>query len=218
MKRSLAILALLMLSFAINVYCGTLKDLRDGKTYRTVKIGDQEWMAENLNKKIDLCCLDFPEDLSYRNERFKVFTVGSWCYENKASNCKKYGRLYTWMAALDACPIGWHLPDKWEFETLINTVGNWGNTGKMLKSKKGWSEGGNGIDAVSFTALPAGRYLNFLDDEFINKGNFAFFWSASEGGLGHAFLMRLDYNNEYADLKQFNKTDAFSVRCVKDSE
>lgn len=76
-------------------------DERDGQTYKVIKIGKQVWMAENLNYE----------------------TKDSYCYENAPANCEKYGRLYTWEAALNACPLGWHLPTKEEFETLVANVG-----------------------------------------------------------------------------------------------
>ena len=84
----------------------TFTDSRDGKTYKTVKIGNQTWMAENLN-----------------------FTTaeGSWCYDDDTVNCNKYGRLYSWETARDVCPAGWHLPSKAEFETLLSNVGGSGS-------------------------------------------------------------------------------------------
>ena len=80
----------------------TFTDPRDGKTYKTVKIGDQEWMAENLD---------------YETKE------GSWCYDDNSSNCEKYGRLYDWLTAKTVIPAGWHLPSKEEWEKLLNTVG-----------------------------------------------------------------------------------------------
>ena len=77
---------------------GSFTDPRDGKTYKTVKIGNQVWMAENLNYDAG---------------------SGSWCYED----CSQYGRLYNWETAKGVAPQGWHLPSKSEFETLLNNLG-----------------------------------------------------------------------------------------------
>jgi uncharacterized protein (TIGR02145 family) len=82
---------------------GRFTDLRDGKKYKTVKIGNQVWMAENLN---------------YES------STGSWCYDNKISSCDKYGRLYDWKTACSAAPAGWHLPSKSEFEQLMRYLGD----------------------------------------------------------------------------------------------
>ena len=96
---------------------GTLVDKRDGKKYKTVKIGDQTWMAENLNYEVQ----------------------DSYCYNDDESNCKKHGRLYSWKAALYACPVGWHLPGNIDFKTLYESVGGKQVAGKKLKSKEGWN-------------------------------------------------------------------------------
>ena len=101
--------------FSTRLTQGTFTDFRDGQTYRTVKIGEQVWMAENLNFKTD----------------------SSWCYNDEESNCQKYGRLYSWNAARSACPVDWHLPSKAEFETLLKAVG--GMESRIRKMKKnGW--------------------------------------------------------------------------------
>lgn len=190
-----------LLALALTGCDSNLTD-RDGNTYRTVKIGSQTWMAENL----------------------KVRTEGSWCYEDKESNCQKFGRLYNWDAAKVACPAGWHLPSKEELEILLKFVGGvqenawkWENAGKMLKSTNGWNEykgkNCNGNDAFGFSALPAGERSN--NGEFNNEGCRAYFWSSTED-YSSAYYMNLHYSVVTALLGLSNKNLWFSVRCVKD--
>ncbi len=103
MKKNALALPFAVGAFLLLAGCGggTLTDRRDGQTYKTVKIGTQTWMAENLNYESD----------------------DSWCYDGKSSDCEKYGRLYTWDAAMEACPSGWHLPTDAEFEELKEFAG-----------------------------------------------------------------------------------------------
>ena len=192
MNRSFAIFVLLALSFATDAFCGILIDSRDGQSYRTVKIGNQVWMAENLNYE----------------------TANSYCYKDSASNCTKYGRLYTWAAAKAACPSGWHLPTEVEFKELVATVGGSSTAGKMLKSTSGWYSSGNGTDAYSFSALPAGYGSDY--GYYGNEGDNAHFWSSTENGSYSAYGMYLDYYDDNAYLDNSVKDYGFSVRCVKD--
>lgn len=190
-KQILTIFATSLLAIAL-VGCNELKDPRDGKIYRTVKIGKQVWMAENLNYK----------------------TEGSYCYQDNPANCKKYGRLYTWNAAYDACPVGWHLPSKAEFESLFRAVGVGAAAGTMLKSKTGWDDDGNGWDALGFSALPGG--CRTRGENFEDRGDHAYFWSSTENGSGFAYLMGL-YSKRNPDLDgDYYKNNSFSVRCLKD--
>ena len=174
-----------------STYKRSMTDSRDGKTYKTVKIGSQIWMAENLNFR----------------------TKDSWCNDNKESNCSKYGRLYTWNAAIKACPSGWHLPSKVEFETLFTAVGGKLTAGKMLKSQSGWYYNGNGIDAYGFSALPAPPQLPW---RFSYADKNAYFWSATKLGKYDAFYLYLYYRSETVYLYDYNKDNALSVRCLRD--
>ena len=170
-----------------------MKDTRDGQTYKTVKIGRQVWMAENLNYDIK----------------------HSYCYNDSTENCKKYGRFYTWEAALNACPEGWHLPTKGGFETLRFNVGGSDVAGKMLKSTTGWYDDGNGVDKYGFNVLPAGT--RYYDGVFYDAGKYANFWSASEIDENYAYDLDLGYRDESADLLNYDKDYANSVRCLRGS-
>ena len=204
----------------VNTDKNCFRDSRDGQTYKTVKIGDQVWMAENLNYASD---------------------SSSWCYHNEVSYCSKYGRQYSWSAAMDSvgtwsangkgcgygktcsptypvrgiCPEGWHLPTKAEFETLFTAVGGSGTACKILKSTIGWKSSGNGTDAFGFSALPAG-YRNYRGD-YDYEGINAYFWSSTEDDSYYAYYLNLYYSDDDAYLgRRNNKNYGFSVRCVKD--
>jgi uncharacterized protein (TIGR02145 family) len=131
---------------------GSFVDQRNSNEYKTVTIGSQIWMAENLNYAVE----------------------GSVCYDNKAENCTKYGLLYDWNTAKNACPAGWHLPSQAEWEEMTAYIGGWDAAEKKLKARSGWnnkSDGssGNGTDEFGLAALPGG-------DKGSSKSNF--------GGIG----------------------------------
>jgi uncharacterized protein (TIGR02145 family) len=219
------------------VVTGTMTDSRDGQTYKTVKIGNQVWMAENLNYAYT--------GVLYNNSGYTSDST-SWCFSNDPANCIKYGRLYTWAAAMDSvgtwstngkdcgygvqctpiypvrgiCPEGWHLPDKAEWNTLFTAVGGASTAGKMLSSTiswssvpGGWVRDGYGTDAYSFSALPAG-----LRDAtgYNNVGYHAYFWSSSEYNSSRTYIVGLDDEFDKADLYGSGKDYGYSVRCVKD--
>lgn len=124
---------------------GEFYDVRDGRTYSTVSIGAQEWMAENLNYNV----------------------AGSLCFVYLEENCNSYGRLYGW--PLDGvCPDGWHVPAETEWKTLFAYVGD--NSGTMLKSTGGWKAGMSGSDDYGFSAMPAGA-ASYVDMETYRELN-----------------------------------------------
>lgn len=178
---------------ARTVVKGTMTDSRDGKIYKTVKIGNQEWMAENLNYN----------------------TQESQCYKGNSVYCSKYGRLYTWNAAMTACPSGWHLPSKSELKTLMNVVGGQLIAGRMLKSRTEWLEKKNGLDVFSFTVLPAG-YGTGLGNKanFRGGGSDTFFWSSTEYDHKVFYVAFSGYDSAQKGGNS-SKDAVFSVRCIK---
>jgi uncharacterized protein (TIGR02145 family) len=175
------------------VYSGseisTFTDIRDGKEYKVVKIGKQAWMAENLNYEAE----------------------GSKCYDNKPTNCDKYGRLYDWKTAMKACPNGWHLPSREEWKSL--DFGNSETAGKKLKAKSDWSKNVNGDDIYGFAALPGGN--GSAGGRFLSVGYGGYWWSSSEneGFIAYSWNLR---NNDNVHGADDDKDFLFSVRCVKD--
>ncbi len=170
-----------------------LCDLRDKHVYGAQKIGDYIWMTQNLN---------YDTAGSYRPD------------DNRYSD--QYGRYYTWNTAMAACPKGWHLPSKYEFEKLIKTAGGEGIAGKNLKSTSMWHSSGAGIDDFGFAALPAGVVDNKGD--FYNATNFTYFWSSEDDGepsSGQALKLNLSYDADGAQLGNGYKDAAYSVRCVQ---
>jgi uncharacterized protein (TIGR02145 family) len=162
-------------------------DARDGKKYRSVKIGKQTWMAENLNYKTD----------------------SSWCYENNESSCAQYGRLYDWKAAKAACPSGWHLPTNKEWEILLKTTGL-----KMLKAKSGWNSDGNGTDEFGFSAMPGGSYYSYFKD-FSDAGKIGKWWTATEYYADDAHSLQLWYFDSVDFDEETSKDRGLSVRCLQ---
>lgn len=187
MKRFFSLVMFAFL-FTLNACGDSFRDPRDDQSYKVVKIGNQVWLAENLNVEME----------------------GSFCYADKPENCKKYGRLYTWDAAMKACPSGWHLPSKAEFETLFNDVGGKSTAGAKLKSTNGWNEGA-GADSYGFTALPAGRKYN---GNYYNEGGGADFWSSTVYHSYSAYFAYLGSGRQ--GVGTANNSYGFSVRCIKD--
>ena len=136
-----------------------------------------------------------------------------------AANCSKYGRLYTWAAAVDACPEGRHLPDTTEWNAFIAAVGGIEYAGQKLKADSDLWKHMDGIsndDSYGFSAHPAGdRECN---GEFDGDGYDARFWSASQDEVNsnYAYIMILYYNKDKAAMIDRGLDRAYSVRCLKD--
>lgn len=232
-------------------------DLRDNHVYRKIKVGEGKnavtWMAENLN-------------YTYNEGSAK-----SVCYDNNPDNCAKYGRLYTWAAAVDSagvfsntckgcgsypenveeesedpkewvsvptdtqirgvCPKGWHLPDSLEFDALLRRLTDgsepsasrqlefvYPHAGAKLESKTGWPEIENveRVDAIGFTALPAGNCLFNEGMYCYNLGISAFFWIGYEDGPSYTKEISIYDALDVVALRTCSKNYTASVRCVED--
>ena len=228
--------------FNPNITYGSMTDERDGKVYRTVQIGDQIWMAENLNYADSV--------------KTPSLLERSWCYDNKTENCDVAGRLYTWAAAIDSvalydngngvncgdgvnctmpkkvrgiCPSGWHLPryatiDDDEFRIMYIAVGE-ETAGKALKSQMGWEYYGNeyiGTDTLGFSGIPAGYRTGWTSSGlFTAAGGQAYFHTTiTSADFSHSttIAVNLSYGSNGIFKQRLNKSDAYSVRCIKDSE
>jgi uncharacterized protein (TIGR02145 family) len=171
---------------------GEFTDERDGKTYKTVKIGGKMWMGENLNHQA---------------------SSGSWCYWNNNSNCDKYGRLYDWKTAMEVCPVGWHLPTKAEWSVLVEMAGGEGVADRTFMSKTGWDVG-TGTDDYGFSALPGGG--RNTAGRFVLAGSTGNWWTATARGSGSAYPQYMGYVDGGLIEDYFDVGVGFSVRCVGD--
>jgi len=172
-------------------------DSRDGKKYKIAAMGSQTWMAENLS-----------------------YSGGGNCYGDNPANCAKYGRLYTWSAALSACPAGWHLASDADWTQLVKYVGS--SAGKKLKTKSGWhweGQSGNGTDNYGFSALPGGACYCDDGDRYCqcnSMGGGGFWWSAAGINASSAWRRMMGYGIADVLRNSNDKTDMHSVRCVRD--
>ena len=202
----------------------------EGKTYKTVVIGDQTWMAENLN-------------YNATNSRCHGDNSGG----DSKGNCDKYGRLYNWATAMGissdfnsssynpssgtkyrgVCPSGWHIPNNAEWDKLVRYVDGTSGTsspyisptaGRYLKAANGWNDNngssGGGTDEFGFSALPGG--FGSSDGRFYDVGLHGFWWSASEYGSYDAYYRDMSYGSESVIYNYVGKDYLFSVRCVQD--
>lgn len=198
---------------------GEMTDPRDGKVYKTVKLGNSVWMAENLN---------FSDSSLVSN-----IADGSWCYNDEPDFCNVGGRLYSWAAAMNiasvynngkyttsaqylhsvfqqgVCPDGWHLPSLSEFQRIMH-----GKSASAFKAHKGWRSGGEGNNASGYTVLPTGFYAR---GNFYNAGFESVFWTSTEYSSNEATVVIHSFDMDDESSKDKQKQYGYSVRCVQDS-
>lgn len=198
-----------------------MSDSRDDHTYKTVQIGDQVWMSQNLNY----------------NYKAEGAAEGSICFSENEDYCAAGGRLYSWAMAKEACPQGWHLPSRQEYQALIefaDSTAEFKNqnfyysdkVSKFLKTLSGWStsdgENYSGKDTYGFSALPTGSCSKKENGknkgcgfECIGEGQGSAYWTSTESDGSHAYLMSVYYEAK-SGITFSSKSTFASVRCLKD--
>jgi uncharacterized protein (TIGR02145 family) len=205
----------------------------DGNIYKTLKIGNQTFMGENLNVSQFRNREPIPQAQS-NEEWARMGKNGqpAWCYYNNNPAYSKYGKLYNWYAINDPrgiAPEGWHIPNNEEWTELTQYLGGIELVGKKIKSDSGWNDNGNGTNESGFAALGSG---DRDDDNFYDLGSEEHWWSStSDDGMLNGICCLNAYQlaiyskghpewgyKEDASFGSSYKGFGFSVRCVKDKQ
>lgn len=185
-------------------------DPRDGTIYKSVRIGHQVWMAENLRYIPHVSPVDEDRGIwvyNYNGHDIKEAITSEYY--------KKYGSLYNWEKAKLVCPEGWHLSTDDEWSTMINYLGGEDLAGGKLKSRIGWKNNNPGTTNESgFSALPGGYRIVF--GGFSDIGLYGHWWSATEYDVPTAWARHLSSTFSDIENSYTNKVLGLSVRCVKD--
>jgi len=177
-----------------------LVDPRDNQQYETVHIGEQLWMARNLN----------------------YGDADKTCYGHDPASCEAHGGLYAWEVACRVCPDGWHLPSREEWISLSEFLGK-EDAGQKLKASRNDPLPWDGTNETGFSALPSGAGNG---EGFHRRGDWALFWASTGYNSQRAWFAQLDgywyqsppkYKNLYIGW-YYLKTNQFSVRCVQDQD
>lgn len=169
---------------------GSFKDARDGRSYPWIRVGNQVWMARNLDRD----------------------TAGGGCYQGRSEKCTSYGRLYDWITARIVCPADWHLPSAPEMDTLLQRTGGPAAAGSALKDGRSW----DGTDDFGFRALPAGELRS---GTYSGEEGIARFWTAtaSPNSDSKSLGLYLLGSTTRAVLSDEDRSTGMSVRCVLDA-
>jgi len=198
--------------------CGdAFTDSRDEQTYNTVKIGEQCWMAENLNVGILI---------DGNSNQTNNSTIEKYCHTNSESNCTIYGGLYQWdemmnysttAGAMGICPPDWHLPTDAEWTTLTTYLGGESVAGGKMKEAgtTHWNSPNTGAtNASGFTGLPGGL---LYDGIFYNDlGSIGHWWSSTQDSTINAWWLKLFYDYANVGHSYGIRSYGFSVRCLRD--
>ena len=195
----------------------------DGNSYKTIYIGTQQWMAENLKTTRYNNATTISNITT--NTQWASLTTGAWSYyNNDATNNTKYGKLYNWYAVSpttngnkNVCPTGWHVPTDAEWKVLTDYLGGKSVAGGKMKEvgTTNWTSPNTDATNTSlFTGLPGG-YRNYFGD-YDAVGSYGYWWSSSENGSYHAWGNYLDSGNGFSNRYYYNNKNGLAVRCLKD--
>jgi len=221
-QASIALMLLLVIPGCEKLESNSWKELKPcpgtptveygGQTYNTVQIGDQCWLAENLN---------IGAHIDGSLEQTDNDVIEKYCYNNDLSNCNTYGGLYTWDELIQyaeavsyrgICPEGWAIPSESDWSKLPGIrfgYNTYDNTGIVEASENYWSDakgGPNGTNATGFTALPGGNY--HAPNTFEGIGSYARFWTVNRN-------KSFETSFRHVDFSETSSSSAFSVRCIK---
>jgi len=200
---------------------GSVSDI-DGNTYRTIRIGSQTWMAENLKATRYNDGTPIPNVKD--NASWVALTTGAYCeYENRSVYSDTYGRLYNWYAVAstnpeNVCPTGWHVPSHAEWMQLTDYLGGLEVAGSKLKETgitHWYSPNSQSTNETGFTALPGGFRVTGTYREIGSSG---WWWSATSYNTDSAFsrFMMTTFSEVAVCFGASPKALGFSVRCMKD--
>ena len=208
--------------FNPNLNYGTMSDV-DGNNYKTIVIGSQTWMAENLRTTKYRNGDDIPNVTG--NSEWINLNSGAFCtYDNDSDldALATFGRLYNWFSVSDSrniAPEGWHVATETEWAELATYLEGLTIAGGKLKESGNthWNAPNTGASNSSgFTALPAGR-REYVDGSFINIGYNSFWWTSSAYNPDYSWYFQLSYDFANVVPANFHKQYGFSVRCIKDN-
>jgi len=242
MKTVVLIISIVFSFCSIAQKAGKFKDKRDGKVYPTVKIGEQTWLAENLNAATFRNGDPIPEAKTLEEwDKAGLNQQPAWCYydfrkiQDDPVNGSKYGKLYNWYAVIDSrglAPEGWSVSTDDDWTVLSNAVGGKEKAGLWLKSNSGWDNSmgnANGYDKYGFCAVPAGIVEQIGSSNFAFKGHRGEFWTTSPSkeisGTNLKYSISYRFQSHvingvddwlHRDAESNDRSDGRSVRCVKD--
>jgi len=217
MKKEVYLISLAILAFSvISLHSQTVKDI-DGNVYKTVKIGNQIWMAENLKvtKLNDGTAIPLVID----DKAWGCLITPGYCWFHPES-ARTYEALYNWYTVNtgNLCPAGWHVPTNAEWTTLTDYLGGKDIAGGKLKEADTthWNSPNTGAtNETGFTALPGG--MRDQDGIFSIAGDYGYWWSTTEINILDAYGWLMSYDGSFVGrIGNLTKLYGISVRCLKD--